>query len=381
MATEEKICFVSPLLGINIEDDLGSGVRLGTFGWIGNDPALIHKYIGDDWREELGTAVIRKLLGAKAFVFGELPSVSTERRREYFEDLVRMVQQVFLDFLWVVRDNAVNSEICVFGTWDEATHRWLKPVGLSPFATVSKVDGVSFRTLTEFSKKEIEIVAEYMKGVKNINTITHVHPAAFKTQRQKGQEEKIDRFGLGRFIVHRARRAQDITGKIALYCSAFEAMFTTSMSEVSHQLAERVALMLADDIEKRMEVYQTMKEIYEIRSKMMHGKTPKIKGGRSIEEAARQCDDYMRKIVWSLMNAPIPEMQSTDSVLENYFQRRLFGAGDSALLGMLKNKIDEDGLGEAAILLFQVPDQTAKPEREYHSEEGGTSLDSSSHTS
>lgn len=327
-----KMCFIAPLHGIRIDDDLGAGVQLGDHGCIVNDTKLIKSYINDDWKDELGAAMIRKLHGAKVLVFGELPVAPNENNRELCEKQVYSIRAL-LEFLWVVRDNAVNCEMCIFGWWDEAFQQWKTPVGISPTQYVSMADGGGHRTITSFTKSEIETVAGYMQGVTALNPITHLHASAFKTKTH------IDRVNLGRYLVHHARSIRDITGKISLYCSAFEALLTTSASEVSHQLAERVALLIEDDPDRRMEVYRSMKEIYDVRSKMMHGKFPKLRTDRRIEDVAQQCDEYLRKIIWSLVNAPFPALQSTDETeLDNHFQRRVFEAGQ-VTFGFL---IDED---------------------------------------
>jgi hypothetical protein len=322
----DRVFFVTPLHGITINDELGSGIRLGEHGWIGNNPTMFSEYVGEDWWRILGSATTKKILNAKVFVFGELSDVPPEQRWEIFTKQVEKVKG-FLDFLWVVKDNAVNSEICVFSTWDEASHKWINPVGLSPTDSVTMADGRGHTTLMEFSKTEIETVAGYMSGLQNINVIKHFQSNAFKTQ------NSLDRPELGRFYVHIARRASIINAKIALYCSGFEAILTTSQTEVSHQIAERTALLITGDPEHRMEVYRDMKQIYEVRSKAMHGKFPKLKGETTIEEVARQCDEYMRMVIWRLWTSRIEEMYSTnDSDLENYFQRQIFETGKVLLL-------------------------------------------------
>lgn len=54
-------------------------------------------------------------------------------------------------------------------------------------------------------------------------------------------------------------------------CMALEALLSTSRSEITHKLAERVAVLLGNDAKARDELYKRAKHLYRIRSDLVHG--------------------------------------------------------------------------------------------------------------
>lgn len=50
-----------------------------------------------------------------------------------------------------------------------------------------------------------------------------------------------------------------------------ETLLTTGNTEVSHQIAERVAILVSDDCDRRIELYNIVKKLYNQRSKITHG--------------------------------------------------------------------------------------------------------------
>jgi hypothetical protein len=84
--------------------------------------------------------------------------------------------------------------------------------------------------------------------------------------------------------------------KITFYCSALEALLSTSQAELSHQIAERVALISSQNVDERTEIYWLLKECYNFRSKYVHGSPLRDIGEEKIakltiklDEAARRC--------------------------------------------------------------------------------------------
>lgn len=59
---------------------------------------------------------------------------------------------------------------------------------------------------------------------------------------------------------------------------ALEAVASTSNNEITHILAERCALLIASDSEHRVQTYGEVKDLYGIRSKIVHGRSAPRKG-------------------------------------------------------------------------------------------------------
>ncbi len=69
---------------------------------------------------------------------------------------------------------------------------------------------------------------------------------------------------------------------IGLTCS-LEALLSTQTNEITHILAERVAVLTENKYERRLDVYRKIKDLYKIRSKLVHGNSSPKKGDMTTE--------------------------------------------------------------------------------------------------
>lgn len=70
------------------------------------------------------------------------------------------------------------------------------------------------------------------------------------------------------------------------FCMALEAIASTSNNEITHILAERCALLTESDLEHRLRAYSEVKDLYELRSKIVHGRSAPKKGPITSESLA-----------------------------------------------------------------------------------------------
>lgn len=70
------------------------------------------------------------------------------------------------------------------------------------------------------------------------------------------------------------------------FCMALEAVASTSNNEITHILAERCALLTASDSEHRVQTYGEVKDLYGLRSKIVHGRSAPRKGPITWESLA-----------------------------------------------------------------------------------------------
>nr|WP_305462904.1 HEPN domain-containing protein [Photobacterium leiognathi] len=84
---------------------------------------------------------------------------------------------------------------------------------------------------------------------------------------------------------------------MAHYCSAFESLFSTDNSELTHKLSERVAFFLKDFGFNPVEVFDDLKSFYVIRSKVTHGDSLKTNKEQSLSSLSQRCDNYLRVIL------------------------------------------------------------------------------------
>ena len=77
-----------------------------------------------------------------------------------------------------------------------------------------------------------------------------------------------------------------------------ESLVATGTSELSHQLAERMALLLSADPTEREQIYRDVKRAYGYRSKVVHGDVMKPSKESELAASAKTCDELVRRALW-----------------------------------------------------------------------------------
>jgi hypothetical protein len=96
-------------------------------------------------------------------------------------------------------------------------------------------------------------------------------------------------------FANRAQKTAMLAEKITFYCTALEALFSTSQNELTHQVAERVAVIAGSDRADRLPTYRFIKECYTLRSKYIHGSTQKPTEEAAIAVMCKRLDGLVRR--------------------------------------------------------------------------------------
>ena len=114
--------------------------------------------------------------------------------------------------------------------------------------------------------------------------------------------------------------------KIANYCSCLETLVSTAGSEISHQVAERIAVLLdADGLDPRC-VYRNVKSAYATRSKLVHGSELRSSAS-AYHTQTSNCDDYIRRLIRTIRTDSdvASAVGSRPQELNEYFLSRILG--------------------------------------------------------
>jgi|GEM_PF-5514397 len=114
--------------------------------------------------------------------------------------------------------------------------------------------------------------------------------------------------------------------------TSLEALLLTGRRELKHKLAERVAFLLGGTAEEKIRNHILLSEIYDIRSKIVHGEKH-LKGDKDIKylhsvfDIARKC---IRKTIIEddLMNLFSLSLKKSDK-FEKFFRNLVYGINDS----------------------------------------------------
>lgn len=124
-----------------------------------------------------------------------------------------------------------------------------------------------------------------------------------------------------------ARTAPNLAMRIAHLCSAFETLFSTDASELSHKLAERLAFFLGEFGQSKIDVFKTMKSAYAVRSKLTHGDVLKEKVVQDLPRISSTCDHYLRITLRELFSSEglVRRFDVAPEKIDETFQNLIFG--------------------------------------------------------
>lgn len=228
---------------------------------------------------------------------------------------LRQIQSLTNEF-WTLRDNSIyvrDGFLFVYGKEIED--------GVTYKASLSAINTKATTDIEDvtFTKEEIEDLSKDMKLISVEAVRTGEANYRDVTQFQYFKSAKIGRKMMAWVYVYHARFINALTIKVLMYITAMEALVSTSTAELSHQVAERVAILLSEDVNDCLNIYNEIKKGYGVRSKAAHGEP--LKGTeQDVKDLLVRLDDYMRR----LMKFDTPyDLEQGD--INDFFIKKLMG--------------------------------------------------------
>lgn len=199
--------------------------------------------------------------------------------------------------LWMMRDHAINHDTA----WAIAKGPQIGIANNNFWGNIYfRCDGTAPRT--KYTREELG-VQQRRKVLKadevsvGIGAVPLGQPGASNQHvtKLKSGSARVQRF---LYFVDGARSTQDIAIKVLNYCSALEALTSSSNAELTHQVAERVAITLGNDAAERLEIYRNTKKAYAFRSKAVHGATFKDAEADALLKSSMNLDSYCRELTF-----------------------------------------------------------------------------------
>lgn len=237
------------------------------------------------------------------------------------------ILESFISFLWFNKDNccSLNSLFAYLPTAKRILVRKAMPF----FSTNKGQEGQEIK----FSIEELYAIAAMYIG----STKLFYHKnLRFKTPFDDEQKDLLERQMIPydfrkqtrierafHFLLL-ARRSNQLPLKISFYICIYETLFYgTSTGEISHQIAERVALYFSNTRIFRHNIYKQIKEAYSVRSKYFHGNS--FKGfKKDLEPIAYYLDNITRDILYRVFSKDHEIFLQNDELLEKSFLDMIF---------------------------------------------------------
>lgn len=228
--------------------------------------------------------------------------------------------QWLTDNFWYLRDNSIYVRDGFLFAYDKEIED-----GYSFKASLSTINTKATTQFENviFSKEEIIEIAKDMKVV-NVKDVQSGSNFIEVTQHQYFKSADVGRKMMAWIYIFHARAIAAITIKVLMYITAMEALVSTSTAELSHQVAERVALLIGANADDRICIYNNIKKGYGVRSKAAHGE-PQKGTEQDVAGLLVRLDEYMRHLM--KLDSPYGLEQGK---LNEFFVKRLMGLENCA---------------------------------------------------
>lgn len=234
----------------------------------------------------------------------------------------------FLFCLWLIKDNSLNIGLGFVNSIDSEGNDIVSSNSKSALYTCA--DGC--RRSVEFSKAELiagrelyQRLQETRRGKKlpsTMNPVEQVHPTGTVVT-----AVEVPALTRALYFVDSARDCVDLSVKVAHYTTCLEVLFSTDSSEISHKLAERIALFLGDTFEERKRLFDRVKRLYSVRSKVVHGDVFPQKQSMMLSNVSQDADDLLRRILRRIIDSDELRdlFEGTSDSREEYFINLVLG--------------------------------------------------------
>lgn len=272
---------LSALIDFGISSKIPKAIEIRPGVFISNNPKHFRTDIHQEARNAIGGLEMDLLLSGAPVIFERVEANSPADGHEYLENFLREIQ-AFITALWLRADNSANCELA-FAICLDKTHVHSNSLAL-------------YNTLSDGSRKNTVLVIDDLKEV------AKYCQDYFAGARKDGMlpttqfQPKNRRMNIASIHLQMARSASDLGTKISFYCSMFESMLMGSTGELNHKVAERIAFLLRDSPQERIETYRAIKDAYSIRSRIVHGDVLGKRQITNLREHALYCDSVAREL-------------------------------------------------------------------------------------
>jgi hypothetical protein len=233
---------------------------------------------------------------------------------EILETLLNWIDDV-LKNSWLIKDNCIITDTAyLISELNDSTqasslrleYQLTNSRGIAQEVTFSKAE------IEEFERYH-DRIEKYLYG-KDSGTLKFM------------LNKNFSRMGRTLLFIKQAREARNLAYKISNYCSAFETLFSTDSSELSHKLSERIAFFLFPEFNK-LETFKKMKKAYLVRSKLTHGATLEQKQIDLLGDLSENIDTMLRFILNKIMRDEklLSVFDSDNTKVDVYFEELILG--------------------------------------------------------
>jgi hypothetical protein len=304
--SEDQAKFVCRLNFVDVHGNLGRGERLSETFFVTNDSKTITDIVGPKFRESMGSLEYNSLLKSQLLAYGVIDNVADGTENQKLIETL-FILDAFENTLWLRSDNCFGHETAFLLKENRIWSNIYE-------GRRSLADGTYHQTLDMSANGFRDVVRLFRDSfLPNPTVVAQFHTKANSTRISRTMSH-----------ISRAQKTAFLSEKITFYCSALEALLSTSQAELSHQIAERAALITSENLDERVETYGLVKNGYSYRSKYIHGSVLKD-SVEKIQAMARKLDGIVRKCLMTAINdSMLSAAIKNVAALDDYVLRKIF---------------------------------------------------------
>jgi len=278
------------------------------------DKAQISKILDDEFKMIAGVIEAEHFENANHIICCDIDEETFNH--PFSSNQALIVWLVWLDLLiqdaWLVKDHAISCDIAFARMTNGQHSEWSS----NYLNSQNYLSSGQAHVNVEFDFEDIKVWETKSNAIQ-----TYLH------QKKSGAlnsfiNKEFSRIGRSLRFISAARKETHPAIKITHYCSAFESLFSTDNSELSHKLAERIAIFLKQYGFEPLAIFDDVKAFYTVRSKVTHGDSIQGKRANDISDLSQKCDNYLRYIINKIVDDPNHKSTFDDKkeIIEQYFK-------------------------------------------------------------
>ncbi|MGE6377048.1 hypothetical protein [Peribacillus muralis] len=293
----QKYNFVAATYNLKLDRVTNRGIRLF------NDLRLssaesIQGIIDEQLKDIMGILEYEQLL--KGPYYYAIGKGSSERDLHLNENALLFLDyflteiQIINNLLWLVKDHSINTEtayIKVESGGEITLHSNHRP------ATFFNAKGK--RDVTEFTTKELKYAISLKEKLFEEESFDSSHKS-YTSSENVIKASRIDRTF---YFLQTARAEGFLPLRISNFVTILETLLSTTKGDVTHKLRERMAWLLGESFENRLEIYKLIGNVYSVRSNCVHGSSmPKgFRTNEKLEELSISFEQLVRRLILKII--------------------------------------------------------------------------------
>ncbi|MCY7733969.1 HEPN domain-containing protein [Bacillus safensis] len=269
-----KYKFIAYAYDLEIKDTLNKGIKVFENIRISNNPNKVTQMFHPQFKSAIGSLEYDYLLsGSYYYAEGEINDdtiFEDELGLEFLDEFMKKTQLVN-NLLWLVKDNSVHIESGYMQLENGINTKFHSNGRSMMFNNMT-----GFRESLIFDKKELKIPELFYKRYfyQAVDTLgKNFNEALIDTSVLEFQVYEASRIERAFYLLQTARSQRYLPERVSIFISLLETLFSTSNTDVTHKLRERIAWLIGESYEEREEIFNDMGVIYGIRSHHVHNST------------------------------------------------------------------------------------------------------------